>query len=471
MKSFDILFSILTLPEVDFLAPVAARLIERGNSVGFILFHEAGAEKLQAMGIPCFNIFEMIDKASFPRFSGEEIEEIRLSFGIDNLRHLFIHEKMGYDRKDEDALAQKVAGYLLALDSIFRDHDVKCVIQELGGFSSNQCVYHAARKHGIDHVFYEPAPFPRRIVFNLNSYYSDIPEEVLAKQVDGKTNSEVEAYVERYCQQKNLVIPFKDKHSFADMTLGKIFNSSNARKLKRKLFHKYVQKKREEYDEIGWVIRFNFLKLIRRLLLASSYSEPDLAERFVYFPFHVPHDIQLTSRSRLFYNQEAFVEYLARILPYGCKLYIKEHPASIGGHSSTVLKKVLKQHNNVQLIHPRTNSFDLIRHAELVISVNSKVGFEAIMQGKKVLVVGDAFYKRKGVTFDSDNLNNLEPVLRDALEASSPDQGKVTDFLTKAYAWSYPCELFLMEETNLETSIDSFISYLESGRFNRLGIK
>lgn len=469
-KRFDILFSILTVPEVEFLAPMAEKLIEKGHSIGFILFHEAGAEKLSEMKIPFFNMHRLRAEIPCRALSDAEVEALRTEFAIENLRHLFIHEKLGYNRKNERALTQKVLHYLQILDTIFSENDVKCVIQELGGFGANQCVYYAARKNNVDHVFYEPSAFSRRIVFNLNSYYSNIPARVMESRYDGETKRAVEKYWEGYLAEKPVVIPFKDKQSFADMTLKKIFNKENARRLRRKLVHKYLENKREEYDEIGWVIRANCLKLARRMLLNSHYRDPDFEEKYIYFPFHVPHDVQLTSRSRLFYFQEGFVEYLCRIVPYGYKLYMKEHPASIGGHPYGVMKEILKRHNNVVLIHPRINSYDLVKHASLVIVVNSKVGFEAIMQGKRVVVVGDAFYKGKGVTFDSDHPGEVESVIAGALRAEAPSREKVMEFLCKVHQWSYPCELFLMEKENIEQSYQSFYGYLRSERFQRLRV-
>jgi len=471
MKHIDILFSILTLPEVDFLAGIAERLIRKCNRVGFILFHEAGVEKLEKKGIPFVNMHALREEVPYVSLSSDELEDFRIKHGIENWRHLFIHEKMGYNRKDEKELFNKVVHYLQILDKIFNENDIKCVIQELGGFSSNQCVYYAARKNNIDHVFYEPSAFSKRIVFNLNSYYSDIPERIMTTPLTDEMRIAVKDYVERYLQSKSLVIPFKDKHSFADMTINKIFNIENARRLKRKLIHKYIQGKKEEYDEIGWVVKYSFIKYVRRVLLSPFYHRPDPGDRYLYFPFHVPQDVQLTSRARLFYFQEGFVEYLSRSVPYGYKLYIKEHPASIGGHSFSVLRKILKQHDNVVLIHPNTNSYDLIKNAELIISVNSKVGFEAIMQGKKVIVVGDAFYKGKGVSFDSENLGELEHVINNALNEPAPKGEQINDFLSRVYLWSYPCELFLMEKENMEISFRSFYSYLKTEKFQKLRVQ
>jgi hypothetical protein len=122
------------------------------------------------------------------------------------------------------------------------------------------------------------------------------------------------------------------------------------------------------------------------------------------------------------------------------------------------------------LLHPGFNSFDLIKNAELTVTVNSKVGFEALMQGKKVVVVGDAFYKNKDVTFDVSNLVDLGKVVRRALDSQPPAAEKIKNFLAKTYQWSYPCELFYMEDDNLERSYESFYTYLTNEVFERQGV-
>lgn len=462
MEQYDILFSILTLPEVEFLAPIAERFIGKGYKVGFILFHEAGRETLKKVGIPFFNAHELRRTIAYEELNGEDLEKFIKSFNIKNIRYLYTREMLGYNRRNEPILLKKIVHYLQILDKIFNENGVRCVVQELGDFGNNQAVYYACRKNGIDHVFYEPSAFSKRIVFNTNSYYSNVPDRIMENSgVAAETLEKVENYLRNYLKEKPAVVPFKDRYSFADQTLRKIINMENFKKLKRKLVHKYILKQKEEYDEIKWVVKYSSIKLVRRLFLSFYYtSEINPGDKYIYYPFHVPYDVQLTSRSRLFYIQEGLVEYLSRVIPYGYKLYVKEHPASIGGHSFWVLRSMLGQYKNIELIHPRFNSFDLIKNAALVVTVNSKVGFEALMQNRKVVVVGDVFYKNKGVTYDVDNLNDLEAVIKQALESAPPAKEEIMDFLVKAYKWSYPCELFYMERDNLERSYESFYNYL-----------
>lgn len=470
MKKFDILFSILTLPEVEFLSAIAKRLIDKGYKVGFILFHEAGRARLTEMGIPFFNMHELRVGMKSRSLEDYDLEKIRQEYGISNFRYLFIHELLGYNRSKEKELLKKVIDYLEILNKILTENNVKCVIQEMGGFSSNQSVYYATRKNDIDHVFYEPSSFSKRIVFNLNSYYSKMPGAVSDNTIDNGTKKEVEYYLANYLKEMSLVIPFKDEHSFKDMTIRKIINFTNIKKLYRKMSHKYISRQREEYSEIGWVVKYSFIKLIRRMLLNKYYEQAELSAKYIYYPLHVPHDVQLTSRSRPYYFQEGLIEYLCREIPYGYKLYIKEHPASIGGHPYNLLKALLKQYQNLSLIHPETNSFKLIENAELVVTVNSKVGFEAIMQRKKVVVVGDAFYKNNGVTFDLENINEVGRVIDKAIQSEPASVEKVNEFLQKIYKWSYPCELFYMEKENMELSYNSFYEYLKSAKLKELQI-
>jgi len=120
---------------------------------------------------------------------------------------------------------------------------------------------------------------------------------------------------------------------------------------------------------------------------------------------------------------------------------------------------------------PETNSFKLIQNSALVVTVNSKVGFEAIMQRKKVVVVGDAFYKNNGVTFDLENINEAGNVINRAIQSEPPSADKINEFLQKIYKWSYPCELFYLEKENMELSYNSFYSYLKSAKLKNLQIK
>lgn len=459
---WDIVFSMMHRLEAEMWAQVAREFQARGVRPVLLLFDESALSLAQTHNIETISAFELLDATPYREMSPPEREAWLESFHIDNIRFTYIHERLGYGRTDEARMQRKSLHLLQAMDAFFAANPVRCVVQETGGFAACNAVYYAARRHGIDHVFYEPAPFAKRVVFTLNDTYARIPR--FENGVPAEAREQAAKQRDAYLNKPSYVVPAKDKHSFRDMTLGRMFNAFNARRLTSKLYRKYVTKEREEFNEVGFVVRKNLVKLLRRRLLAPSYTDDvggQSGERYIYYPFHVPHDLQLSVRSKLFYNQEAFVDYLCRILPSGYKLYVKEHPASIGGHSYIALRRLLKSHKNLRLIHPRHGSFALVRDADCVVTVNSKVGFEAVMQGRKVVVVGEAFYKREGVTVDIENVNDLEFRLAEVLREPAPDSRQILEFLSRVYAWTYPCDLFDLSAENCQAAFDSLRQFLD----------
>ncbi len=448
---YDILFAIMAVQEVAFFAPIAKRLRdEEGISVAFLTFHEAGDDILEKEGIPYFSLHKIkwqIEQKDYVDISLSEIEE-KLK---NKIKDLIVHEMLTANRKDETFLHNKVIQYYAIIDKIFKENNIGCVVQELGGFIAPQMLYHISRYHGNNHIFIEPAMFPKRIVFTLNRLYADI-DEYNDRVLNAALDKDVDALVKRYMESKTVVIPKKDRHFFQDMGLMRLFSSDNFRRLSRKLYHKYILGRKEEYDAIMWYALYHFIKLYRRKILNLYYSEPKAGERYIYFPFHVPLDVQLTVRCPEFLAQESVVEQIAKAVPPDYMLYIKEHPAAIGGYSLKRLKKLLAL-DNVRLLHSRHNSFDIIKNSACVVTINSK------MQGKPVVVLGKTFYRGKGVTVDAENISDIKDAINKALDMSI-DNKKRNHFLNNAYKWSYSGELYENSPENVNNFYNSLKDFL-----------
>ncbi len=454
--SFDLLFAIMAVQEVVFFAPVARRLMEEeGLRVAFLTFHEAGDDILDREGIPYFSLHKLKDEVVGRRVDLPSIEDVEKDLAI-HTRRLVVHEMLTTNRRREEYLTFKVRLYYHIMDSIFKDNTIGCVVQELGGFIAPQLLYYVARKYGVNHVFIEPAMFPKRVVFTLNELYADFTGFSQGREV----TENVRRLVEEYRAKKTVVIPKKDRHFFQDMNVKRLLAFDNFRRLARKLYHKYIIGRREEYNAILWYCTYQLIKFFRRKALTLYYSLPREGERYVYFPFHVPLDVQLTVRCPEFLNQEALVDYIARSIPMGYRLYVKEHPAAIGAHPVLKIRDLVRL-GNVRLIHPSCNSFDLIKNAGCVITINSKVGFEAIMQGRPVIVLGKAFYRGKGVTIDIEDIRDLPQALKKALsQGYKVEEEKRLQFIQQAFEWSYKGELYENSVENLEAFYNSLRDFL-----------
>ncbi|OGL17870.1 MAG: hypothetical protein A3K12_08515 [Candidatus Rokubacteria bacterium RIFCSPLOWO2_12_FULL_71_19] len=123
--------------------------------------------------------------------------------------------------------------------------------------------------------------------------------------------------------------------------------------------------------------------------LGPRYVRPDHLDRmdFAFYPLHAEPEVALAIHGRPYQNQIETVRNLARSLPVGMKLVVKEHPRCIGYRPFGYYEKLLRI-PNVELADPFTESRVIVRRARLVAAVWSFVGFEGVIQKKPVVLLG-----------------------------------------------------------------------------------
>ncbi len=455
--------------EVEFFADVARRLKsnDRELNVCFVSFFQPGNRRLREMGFRCFDLYEGMASHAVP--DGAQIRALEQRYGIDNLHRLLIHEKLTQGQYDDDVLLAKFSAYLARLDAILDEiragqpGQELVVLQELGGFVAPLSLYFAARRHGASHVFFEPSFFKGRLHYVVNGLGACHPAAV---DVPADTRTTVRAYLAGSRAQRAPVVPVKDRHHFRDMGLAKVFNTANATRLYRKLRYKW-QGLRQEY-EYPWHHTVRSLRMLvdrrRSAGLYASFDERTRSSAYVYFPFHVQLDYALTVRSPEYLDQIGLVRYLADVLPGGLRLYVKEHPASVGGFGYRALRDLLHTHSNVRVIHPAVNSYDIIENAKAVVTINSKVGAEALMLGKRVAVLGDAFYSNASLVQRVARPGEVDGVISAMIgQGRDPSQEEVEQFFGQVWEASRAGELYVMEHGNVQAFTDSLRGFLQEG--------
>ena len=93
----------------------------------------------------------------------------------------------------------------------------------------------------------------------------------------------------------------------------------------------------------------------------------------------------------------------------------------------------------------------MLGRADAVVSVNSKSGAEAVLLGKPVVVMGDAFYRTCPLVFTADRLKDVPQRLRDALAAPRFDPSEAAPYFETAWRKSVPGELYIDNRQQLDT--------------------
>tara|TARA_Y100000741_G_scaffold247199_1_gene189874 strand:+ start:10976 stop:12334 length:1359 start_codon:yes stop_codon:yes gene_type:complete len=320
---------------------------------------------------------------------------------IFNFNKILNHEKIFYGKRNNLKLLSK---YLNTLDFFFENEkfqDYKNIIfiQEIGGFIPNICTYEFCKIFKINHYFLEGSFF--------SNYFHVVKNNYLCEPLENKTqdiNFDLEKYL-KFIKNKNVIsIPIKDKKHFKN-PLKKLLDPYNIYRFFEKNFKKYFLNYKFVFGSDILVLKQNLINLINYFYLKKKYLNL-YDENFIYFPLHVPNDYALTIRSSNYQDQLDFINKISKFF-YPEKVFIKEHPARIGSISYKSIKKLLKNNDNLRILNPMINNYEVIKKCKFLITINSKAGYEGILLKKHIFSFGDSYYKKSNLVKYCENIEDI----------------------------------------------------------------
>ena len=453
-----VLITTLARYQTVFWIPVAHALRRLGYEPAFLTFDDPSDGLIRRAGLKSFNAFTLGAQAS-PVPAPELERELQERLGW-TLPLTTSHERITFGLADTAALAQKLARHRAAAATAIAElggAGPLAVVQELGGFLSVIGTFLAARAAGHDNVFLEPAFFKGRFFATRNTFSA--PRVGRAGRHE-PVDADAVKHMEAARAVRAIVIPTKDRHHYT-AAARKVVNLKNMRRLAGKLYEKYGQRQRHEFGYVGAYVAGHARMVRNSVLLRRAYTPLESGRPFVYYPLHVPADVALTLRSPQYLDQLSLVDYLARIVPASHRLVIKEHPAQVGALDARRLRDLLARHDNLALLPPTLNNYDALAACDVVVSINSKSGAEALLLGKPVLVLGDAFYGDSGLVTQVASAADLPAALRSALERPAlPAKDDVERYFSRVWRATGPGELYVAEAANAETFAASLATAL-----------
>ncbi|UCC95307.1 MAG: hypothetical protein JSW40_00740 [Candidatus Omnitrophota bacterium] len=184
---------------------------------------------------------------------------------------------------------------------------------------------------------------------------------------------------------------------------------------------------------------------------------------YVFLPLQIQPEATCDIWGMYFSHQIAFIENVAKSLPFNVILCVKEHPYAMGRRKG--LKgyyQAIRRLSNVELVHPLADTYEFIKNAKAVVINSSTVGWEALLLKRPVIAFGEAFYNHSSLLYKLDTFSELKKTLKQIL---SPEwqfpkdyDEKLTKFvyalkektfpgLINAYYWG---ERELLSEKNVE---------------------
>lgn len=152
----------------------------------------------------------------------------------------------------------------------------------------------------------------------------------------------------------------------------------------------------------------DFPKLVNNRPSKGRFAPVDLPKSYVFVPFQVPSDMQVTLHSAWVRNMEQFLDVVCEAADRNENeiFVIKEHPS--------FKRSVMGRRSHPRVIFANGNvTSDLIRGARVVITLNSTVGIEALLLERPVITLGEACYNLPGLVRHTPNARDLDLALRD----------------------------------------------------------
>lgn len=130
-----------------------------------------------------------------------------------------------------------------------------------------------------------------------------------------------------------------------------------------------------------------------RQRIAPPFEQVPSAPRkpFALVLLHVQPESTIDAYGSAHVDQVDNVAMLARVLPATHEIYVKEHPSAAGDRGGDYYEQ-LKRIPGVRLIHPRADTFSLMREAWLVLSVAGSACYEAGLLGVPAATMAPLFF-------------------------------------------------------------------------------
>jgi len=132
----------------------------------------------------------------------------------------------------------------------------------------------------------------------------------------------------------------------------------------------------------------------------SLVTEPDFSIPYVIVNLHYQPEMSTSPAGDIFVDQLLCIEVLAKHIPAGYFIYVKEHPSQFysqtDGHTSRILEFYddLIAYPQVRFLPMDSDPFLLIKSSRAVATVTGTSGWEAMVLGKPVINFGLSWYEK-----------------------------------------------------------------------------
>jgi len=336
-----------------------------------------------------------------------------------------------------------LVGCLIAFEEWFEQNHIDCIISELLTGLPDSVLYAICQRRGIQYISVRSSKMTPGIItcdmdFDLPSGMLDIYKSYLENGIPENYRYSAESHITDV--RSKIMSP-----SYMALT-GKNFKLINRRRFYT--FFDRIGKDRHHFNEISmarhpvrnpalWNIH-RFVNIWCTKMNESRWFYKYLAsgERYFLFPLQYEPEASTLVRAYPFYNQMAVIEQIAKALPLGVTLVVKEHRGNQGYRKSGFYRE-LQYLPNVKLVPREIDVSSLLQKCIGVITLTSRMGWEGLVLGKPVIALGSSFWSKFDDVKTPISWIDLKKMINDCLIDRKNYKGTLYEKRLIAYAAAY----------------------------------
>ncbi len=325
--------------------------------------------------------------------------------------------------------------------------------------------YKICKYNQIKVLTLEPVRFGDRWMISKGVYNQDETKNRLYKSTANRTSEELQNYLKSHKPAKFL---FDESFNNYKVSKWEKFKAAT-----RFLFISNPEDQVNQYANYGrtklkiltkGTAKAHLLKTkLRESFINKNFTRKiDEKISFFYFPLHEEPEKTILMGAPYYTDQLAVITNIAKSMPVGYRLYVKEHPVmKRNGWRSKSFYKQIMDLPNVTLVHPSLKQEDVIKKCSLVITIRGTAAIEAAIYQKPAIVfAADYGWSLIPSIHIIKQIEELSQAIRSSLQknVSASDLNEYMDFIENE-SFEYPHHRY---STDVVNKFKYNIGYLKS---------
>jgi hypothetical protein len=151
---------------------------------------------------------------------------------------------------------------------------------------------------------------------------------------------------------------------------------------------------------------------------------------FAFFGFHMQPEMGIDVWAPFHSNQINVIHCISRALPPSHQLLVKLHRIDSDNWSNTQLASI-KAMPGVQIVSPKVDTYEFMRRADIVFSIQGTIALESALLGRKVITFGETMYEDMTTVTRVGSLTDLPRLVRHKLKEPAPTRLEIQRGLEK----------------------------------------